>query len=117
MTTPEVRLWNVLRQSRMEGLRFRRQHPIGRHILDFYCPSARLAIEVDGADHARYAQIRRDRARDAWLSARNIRVIRVQAGDALNDDALDGFITMLIDVTRAPSTAFGGPPPPLRRGG
>ena len=47
MTRPEVLLWQVLRE-RPNGLRFRRQHPVGPFVLDFYCPAARLAIEVDG---------------------------------------------------------------------
>jgi very-short-patch-repair endonuclease len=50
MTSPEVRLWQYLRTS-PEGLKFSRQHPVGRFVLDFYCPSARTAIEVDGLVH------------------------------------------------------------------
>src|SRR5260370_33825496 len=48
MSLPEVVLWQALRKARFAGLRIRRQHPIGPYILDFYCPAARLAIEVDG---------------------------------------------------------------------
>jgi very-short-patch-repair endonuclease len=53
MTLPEVVLWQALCGGRLKGLRFRRQHPIGGYILNFYCPSAQLAVEVDGAarDH------------------------------------------------------------------
>src|SRR5438874_3677081 len=52
MTLPEIVLWQALRRSLL-GLRFRRQHPIGPYVLDFYCPSARLAIEIDGLAHDR----------------------------------------------------------------
>ena len=48
MSLPEIVLWQALRKGRLAGLRFRRQHPIGPYIFDFYCPSALLAIEVDG---------------------------------------------------------------------
>ena len=52
MTLPEVILWHWLRQ-RPEGLKFRRQHPTGPYVLDFFCSDARLAIEVDGEAHSR----------------------------------------------------------------
>jgi len=48
MTGAERVLWRAIRQQQLDGLRFRRQHPVGRYILDFYCPSHRLVIEVDG---------------------------------------------------------------------
>ncbi|HXC26532.1 MAG TPA: DUF559 domain-containing protein [Stellaceae bacterium] len=48
MSLPEVVLWQALRHGRLAGLRFRRQHPVGPYILDFFCASVRLAIEVDG---------------------------------------------------------------------
>ena len=67
MTLPEVVLWRALRKGRLAGLRIRRQHPIGPYILDFYCPSARLAIEVDGSVHDITAQVRHDERRAAWL--------------------------------------------------
>ena len=51
LTPAEDRLWNALRNSQLNGLKFRRQHALGRFILDFYCPAVRLAIEVDGGVH------------------------------------------------------------------
>lgn len=50
MSLPEVLLWRILRQ-RQTGFRFRRQHPIGTWVLDFYCPEAKLGIEIDGISH------------------------------------------------------------------
>src|SRR5689334_16373959 len=50
MSLPETLLWRLLRRA-PNGVAFRRQHPIGPYVLDFYCPSAKLAIEVDGAAH------------------------------------------------------------------
>ena len=75
MTAVERQLWSMLRRNQT-GLRFRRQHPIGPYVLDFYCPSARLCVEVDGPTHEELEGIERDLARDAWLAARGIRVLR-----------------------------------------
>jgi very-short-patch-repair endonuclease len=57
MNLPEVLLWDSLRKHGTAGLRFRRQHPPGCYILGFYCPAARLAVEVDGAHHDDSGQI------------------------------------------------------------
>src|SRR5437660_12668719 len=81
MPLPEVILWHWLRQ-RPNGLKFRRQHPTGPYILDFFCSDARLAIEVDGEAHSRGNQPRRDIARDAWLRAAGIETLRISATDA-----------------------------------
>ena len=51
MTPPEVIVWQGVRGGRLDGLRFRRQHPIGLYVLDFYCAAARLAVEIDGMGH------------------------------------------------------------------
>ena len=63
MTQAEQVLWKALRGRRMAGLRFRRQHPVGRFILDFYCPAAKLGLEVDGGIHD--GQAERDEERSA----------------------------------------------------
>ena len=51
MTDAEQCLWQCLRGKQLDGFRFRKQHPIARFVLDFYCPAARLAIEIDGGQH------------------------------------------------------------------
>ncbi|MBD2108501.1 DUF559 domain-containing protein [Nodosilinea sp. FACHB-13] len=51
LTPAETRLWKALRGRQLNGLRFRCQHPVGRFIVDFYCPSCKLVIEVDGSVH------------------------------------------------------------------
>ncbi len=83
MDLPEVLLWDRLRGGRLEGLRFRRQHPIGRYCLDFYCDDVKLAIEVDGYSHDVVDRPARDAERDAWLAARRIRTLRIPARDVL----------------------------------
>jgi very-short-patch-repair endonuclease len=73
-TPAEQRLWAQLRRKHLYGLKFRRQHPIGRFIVDFCCISAKLVIEIDGDSHA--SQRDYDRDRTAWLKDRGYRVIR-----------------------------------------
>ena len=74
MTDAERLLWQHLRGRQIAGLRFRRQHPLGRYILDFVCLEIGLAIEVDGGQHDEGRD--RDRARTAWLEQRGYRVLR-----------------------------------------
>jgi very-short-patch-repair endonuclease len=70
----ERRLWESVRGGRL-GHRFRRQYPLGRYFLDFYCVEARLAVEVDGEQHAEQAAY--DEARDAYLRALGVYVLRI----------------------------------------
>ena len=111
MTKPEVVLWMHLREDKLGGLRFRRQHAIGPYILDFYCASAKLCIEIDGSIHSWPDAMAHDERRTAWLEAQGIRVLRFAASDVMTDEGLHGVLT-LIEHTSAPTTASGGPPPP-----
>ncbi len=65
LTPAERRLWHHLRRGQLAGCEFRRQYPIGRFIVDFYCPQAKLVIEVDGDSHANQAAY--DAERSSWL--------------------------------------------------
>jgi very-short-patch-repair endonuclease len=103
MTLPEVMLWQALRRGGVAGLRFRRQHPIGPYILDFYCAALKLAVEIDGAVHDHPEQVRHDIARDAWLSERGITVLRFNASDVLNEERRHDVLATI--ASRAPSTA------------
>jgi very-short-patch-repair endonuclease len=111
MTLPEVVLWQALRGGGRNGCRFRRQHPVGPYILDFYCASARLAIEIDGAAHESAVQARHDACRDRWLRDRGVAVLRISASDVLHDEKLEALLRRIAQLA-APSTACGGPPPP-----
>ena len=75
-----------MQHSNLNGYKFRRQHSVGYYILDFYCPSARLAIELDGDSHFTEEAIAYDKERTAFLNALNIRVIRF-----LNSDVFDNL--------------------------
>jgi very-short-patch-repair endonuclease len=100
LTLPEVLLWQALRGGRVGGLRFRRQHPVGPYVLDFYCPSARLALEVDGAVHDLPNQAGRDLRRDAWLAGQGIRVLRVLAADVLDEERRQGVLDTIAAAGR-----------------
>ena len=73
-TSAEDLLWNRLRRKRLLGLRFRRQQPYRSYILDFYCKTARLVIEVDGDTHS--GKEENDWLRDSWLRQQDLRVMR-----------------------------------------
>jgi very-short-patch-repair endonuclease len=105
MTLPEVLLWKALRAA-PEGLKFRRQHPVGPYVLDFFCTSVRLCVEVDGAAHDMGENPARDEQRDAWLERQGIRTLRISAREVLADvEAAMSFI--LSDCS-----AHSPPPPP-----
>jgi very-short-patch-repair endonuclease len=111
MSLPEVLLWQALRQ-RPAGLKFRPQHPAGPYVLDFYCASARLAIEVDGEAHNRGDRPARDEARDRWLARENVRVIRVPAALVLKDMAAAiSYIVAQASPDQPLHHASHGPPP------
>lgn len=93
VTLPEGMLWQVLRQ-RPGGFKFRRQHPIGRCIVDFYCPAACLVIEVDGESHSMGENPQRDIRRDHWLQNQGLRVIRFSATDVIRD--LQSVVTAIL---------------------
>ncbi|MBO9669612.1 MAG: DUF559 domain-containing protein [Sphingobium sp.] len=84
MSLPEILLWKELRK-RPGGLKFRRQHPTGPFILDFFCSDARLAIEVDSEAHMRGDRPERDVQRDASLRAAGITTIRIATVEVLRD--------------------------------
>ncbi len=90
MSLPEVLLWKGLRRKALGG-HFRRQHPIGVYVLDFYCDRAKLAVEIDGQTHSLAGAPERDAKRDAWLASQGVRTLRLPATYVLAhlDDALE----------------------------
>ena len=81
MTDAERVLWSILRGKQLDGFRFRRQVPLGPFVADFFCPEARLIIEVDGAQHFEEDNLWRDWSRTQWLEAQRFRVIRFTNDD------------------------------------
>ena len=82
-TRAEERLWSCLRSRRLKRLKFRRQHPIGKFIVDFYCAEYLLIIELDGPIHDHHGL--RDAARRRWLESRGYTVLRFRNEEVEKD--------------------------------
>lgn len=77
-TSAEVELWKHISNKKIEGRKFRRQHSVGNYILDFYCPSEKLAIELDGEGHYWQEGIDKDLKKELFLQGHSIRVLRFE---------------------------------------
>ena len=78
LTSAEATLWTLLKGKQLEGRKFRRQHSVGYYILDFYCSSENLAVELDGQHHFTDEGLKHDEERTKFLNSKNIRVIRFE---------------------------------------
>jgi very-short-patch-repair endonuclease len=94
-TDAERRLWAVLRDRRLQGYKFRRQHPIGRFIVDFACTKHHLVIEADGGQHDENLF---DARRTAWLESQGWRVIRFWNNDILANT--EGVMKTVLEALR-----------------
>ncbi|MCW5646965.1 MAG: DUF559 domain-containing protein [Sphingopyxis sp.] len=114
MTLPETMLWRVLRQ-RPNGFKFRRQHPAGIHIPDFYCPAVRLAIEVDGRTHDGEQAAQQHAARSHFLKSQHIATLRVPAAATMTN--LEAATMRIVQVCKERAMKIserqGKPPVPL----
>ena len=110
MSLPEVLLWSELRGGRLDGLKFRRQHPIGPYVLDFYCPSEHLAVEIDGWSHAAEERPEQDEIRDMRLAERGVRTLRIPAAEVLRsvDDTLSTIREAIHPWSLNPPPSGGG---------
>ncbi|GAB2523524.1 endonuclease domain-containing protein [Spirosoma aerophilum] len=84
-TPAEVLLWERLRSSQLDGRKFRRQHSIGVYILDFYCPTERLCVKVDGSVHKTAGATVHDEIRDATLAQLDIKTLRISNREVEED--------------------------------
>ena len=96
LTDAERKLWQALRRDQLGGLHFRRQHPVGLYTLDFYCPALRLGIEVDGGQHGEDMHRVKDARRTAWLTARQITVVRFWNNEVLSN--IEGVLSEILRV-------------------
>ena len=94
LSKPEAQLWRRLRERVPGKPVFRRQHPIGPYVLDFYCAKANLAVEIDGISHDMGDRPQRDLRRDAWLKKHGVTVIRIPAAELIFgiDEAADAIV-------------------------
>ena len=83
MTDAERQLWAKIRRKQLKGCQFHRQKPIGDYIVDFFCPRAKLVIEVDGSHHLVGETLEYDKIRDEYLSSFGLRVLRFTNTDVL----------------------------------
>lgn len=112
MTPAERKLW-------FDGLHhlpqhFRRQRPFGPYVVDFYCASAKLVIELDGVSHDDGDAQERDAARDAYLRSLGLRVLRFTNAQVTRE--LDGVVAVIAAAARTPPSPAATPPLPCRGG-
>ena len=81
LTSAEASLWTYLQRSQLAGRKFRRQHSVGPYIVDFYCPSEKLVVELDGVGHYDVVGNARDIDRTQYLEAQGLRVLRFENKD------------------------------------
>jgi crossover junction endodeoxyribonuclease RuvC/BirA family biotin operon repressor/biotin-[acetyl-CoA-carboxylase] ligase len=99
-TTAERKLWRVLRNYGTK-IKFRRQHPIGPYIVDFYSPELALVIEVDGDTHASDETVRHDSEREDFLRSQGLRIKRYMNSEVMSN--LDGVVADLCDLIHVSS--------------
>ena len=96
-TEAEKLLWEELRGNKVNGLKFRRQHPVSLFIADFYCHKLKLVIEIDGGYHFTKEQILKDKERTEILNSNGLEVIRFKNEEVLQN--LDEVIIKIISKT------------------
>jgi very-short-patch-repair endonuclease len=105
MTEAEKVLWQWLRKNQVNGLRFYRQHPISKFIVDFYCHSKLLVIELDGGVHNKFEVAERDENREIELEKLGLKVLRFKNEDVLNDiwkviSIIESAVGLLVDRSK-----------------
>ena len=98
-TSAEAKLWSVLRNRQLEGLKFRRQHPIGPYVADFCCEEVGLIIELDGGQHA--IREKPDNVRTMVLEDMKFTVLRFWNVDVF--EGLDGLVEQILNIHRSAS--------------
>jgi len=89
-TYPEKKLWEALKNKKLDGLKFRRQHPISRFVVDFYCHQYRLVIELDGSIHEKEEVKTRDAERENELKSYGLNILRFD-----NSEVISNFVGVL----------------------
>ncbi len=108
-TRAEEFFWSLVRDRALDGLRFRRQVPVGQYVVDFACLSARLIIEADGGVHA--LRTFDDAKRDAWLTSQGFRVLRFPNAEILRKP--NDILAAIRDAAgKPPSERLRRPPSP-----
>ena len=107
-THAEKLLWRHLRSKQLQGVKFRRQQPIGKYIVDFVCFPHKLVIELDGGQHSLPSEHLKDQRRDVWLQAQGFKVLRFWNNDVLGN--IEGVMeTIFVEVLGASSSPSPNP--------
>ena len=111
MTDAERRLWYRLRAHRLEGIKFKRQVPVGRYVADFACMERKVLIEVDGGQHVASDS---DVERTKWLEHQGFRILRFWNNEVLNETnaVLEIILAAVIAAGPSPGAPGGAPPSP-----
>ncbi|TVQ64345.1 MAG: DUF559 domain-containing protein [Phycisphaerales bacterium] len=104
LSPPEALLWTKVRNRQLAGLKFRRQHPLGPYIADFYCAAAKLVVELDGQQHGREEHRGHDARRDAWLREQEVYVLRFSVSAFMKN--IDGTLARIRDVAQSRIGSF-----------
>jgi very-short-patch-repair endonuclease len=110
-TDAERLLWKHLRTKQLDGLKFRRQEPIGSYVADFVCFESNVLIEVDGGQHN---ASEKDIIRDAWFRAQGFRVLRFWNHDVLQN--IEGILEVIRRTSTQQSPDLPSPTPPIKGG-
>jgi very-short-patch-repair endonuclease len=117
MTDAERHLWTKIRMKQLKGYQFYRQKPIGDYIVDFFCPRAKLVIEVDGSQHFLDEMTEYDRIRDEYLRSLGLRVLRFTNTDVLTH--IEGVVESIVQNMKVSEEKIPKKiplSPPLRKG-
>lgn len=111
MTDAERQLWKALRGKRLEGLKFRRQQPIGPFIVDFVCFEKKLVVEAHGSQHYEVEQKKMDAERDAWLREQGFEVLRFSNTEIMS--STDGVVLEILEHVTLPRNRPDGSSPSM----
>jgi very-short-patch-repair endonuclease len=114
LTPQEAKLWVKLRELKPLGFHFRRQAPIGRHVVDFVSFNSRIVIEIDGGQHGLPEGARSDRERDTFLKSQGFNILRYWNSDV--DENLEGVIENIVAMLKTPTPSLRADPPHASRG-
>jgi very-short-patch-repair endonuclease len=109
-TPAEAALWNILKNKKIDSLKFRRQHSVGNFILDFYCPSLKLCIELDGESHYWQEGMKRDKIKTEFLNKNKIHVLRFENKLVFEDAEYVIDKILLFKSSTTPSSPSANPP-------
>ena len=113
-TDSEKALWSRLRNKQLLGIQFYRQRPIGKYIVDFFAPRAKLVVEVDGSQHVEDRHVQQDKTRDDYLASLGLKVLRFNSREVLKES--DAVVKVIYRRLAGKPNAEIPPDPPLQRG-